>query len=230
MKLWSGGHVVIAAACAALLANGTAQAETIFSDLGTSPPLYDPTSSFNLANGLRGQVLAAQFEAGATANVTTLALALDAANAGDEMDISLWTSQPAPDSDAFQVGTELGSWTASIADTPASAGIVNGTDLVSVTVTGITLTAGTDYWLQVAMVGSDSGDWYENNTSATGLSYNDILYPLGEAFTATADTLPAFSVSGDPLPTPTPEPASLSLLGSGLIALGMWRRRRRRTA
>lgn len=104
-------------------------------------------------------------------------------------------------------------WTSSPTTYTAPSNYTTGT-LVDVSVSGLTLTAGQNYFL--AVVASDPNsdmDWHQDLNGVTGLSYQLIG---GTWSSLSSGNLGAFEVLDN---TPTPIPAAAWLLGSGLMGL-----------
>jgi hypothetical protein len=204
-----------------------AQAGVIFSSFG-------PDDTF----GTTGRVVTGVSETGNPDNHPAYTFAAASSGSVSEIDLalavtsgnvvaSLWTAATGCGTGAFSTfcgglvpTTELGTWTA-----PSSS-----SNFVSITgITGVDLTAGTTYYLQLsAGTPTTAAEWFDNSIGATGILYQCGGYNstftecLGDATIGTA-TLGAFDILSPS--TPIPEPSSLALLGVAALGFGLIRRR-----
>jgi hypothetical protein len=205
----------------------TANAVTIYSDLGSGSTLYDNSSGASVygSNYILGPIApAVQFTAGGgtgSLNVTQIDVAVDKqdltyANVGD-FRVKIWTSS------SNLPGTAL-----------YTSGILTATDIYKspvhslITISGIaglSLMAGQDYFISVDVVDLVYGDvaWYRNTTGASGVFLD--TYDHGAHWTQISSTMarPAFDIIGS-APTSAPEPATMLLLGLGMVGLAGARR------
>lgn len=145
------------------------------------------------------------FTAGASGRVTQIDLALAVSSGPREMDVSLWTDGGG----AF--GTELGTWHVSSVPKPL------GTTPVTISgIAGVSVTAGSSYWLNASATGATSGEWDENDIGDVG-----VLEQSGVNFPKT--NLGAFDV----LTGGVPEPGVWAMMLVGLGGMGAVMRRRR---
>jgi hypothetical protein len=194
----------------------SANADTIFNDFGTGDSTLlaeycvDGTSiaSFcsTLATGSDGLAPAALFVSPGNYDVAQIDVSLSYTEGTNSALISLYTdASNAP-------GTLLGSW--AVSGQPYSVPPVTTVSGIS----GITLTSGTSYFLQITAGGASTEDgWSENDLGLIGEVYDP---PYGGSDL----TLPAFDVLGTPLAS-VPEPSSFVISGTALLALLAARRR-----
>jgi hypothetical protein len=140
---------------------------------------------------------------------------------------SLWTAATGCGTGAFSGScgglvptTELGSWTAPSPSLDIST--ISG-------ITGVSLTAGTKYYLQLS-AGSPTtvAEWFDNSVGASGTLYqcggsnSTFTLCLGYATIGTA-TIGAFDILS--ASSSVPEPASLALFSMAVVGLGLIRHR-----
>jgi hypothetical protein len=200
--------------CAVVVAislSASSQAQNAFNTFGPGQSYNTGTgwtisgSSFTFGNFAP----AMGFTSAATGNLDNVALALGGI-AGTGVVVSLFTDN------AGMVGTVLESWTVTSMPSFGSGG---APVVLANAVSGLSLTAGTSYWLGAAPIDAGSlAAWNWNNQGITG-PFSDsadggMTYP-----TPRKDTLSAFSV------TVTPEPSSIAVMGLGLLPLLTLRRK-----
>lgn len=134
---------------------------------------------------------------------------------GTGLMVSLWT-----DNNNLP-GMELGSWSVS---TPSKFGSTdNGVATIS-GITGVNIQAGANYFLELSSPSGDWNAWSFNNLGTKGLVDQEVNGVWSQYMTY---NLGAFDILADPPGGQnTPEPASLTLLGTGLLVLGGFLRRR----
>ena len=201
----------------------SANAGTLFSDLGTGSSVYDPSpGSIVKGSGAGGNNItqARPFTVSGTGDflVSQIDLAVLKNGGASTFAASIWTSA------SNLPGTELGSWDLSTSFDPNTCcGLVTQTGI-----TGVTLTGGTQYFMLLgpqALGDATDVAWQGNTLGLTGSQ----LGSLDGGATWIADgTGPqrAFDVLGN---AAVPEPATIPLLAAGCAALlPMLRRRGRR--
>lgn len=149
-------------------------------------------------------------------------------------------AQPMPDDFTINIYDAVGDMPASLLDTAVFVGEVMRAftgDIVSteygdfemyqydVDISGIALSAGTQYWLSIVNNTSDTPQyggwaWAYNQESATHRWIED-----GGEWTVYGSGNLAFSLNDDP--AVVPEPSSIALLVAGLFVLGLARRRKK---
>jgi hypothetical protein len=198
------GLSLLAACCAAWPAT-SAQAAVIFDSLGDAA---NGTGSIN-------NTLGASFSTVGTPSVLT-DVKLDLANrgaGGNTITVSL----------AADSGTAPGSTLALLADVSDSTLSSSGT-VVDVPVSGVSLAAGTRYW--VVLASPVSTDKWEYSDSDAGIGVAGEYYS-DNGVSPNSEGPYLMQVSASPVAA-VPEPASLALLGAGLAMVAARRRAVRR--
>jgi hypothetical protein len=201
-------------AAAAVAACGpSAQATTIlFSDLGPGQS-YNCCQGYLVGKGPIGSVAvpANSFVASASGPVSEIDVAFQQVVGSDSAVVSLWTNG------GNALGTELGSWT--VSGFPLLASIGAGGLSTITGISGITLTAGDTYYLQIMYNAPGYGGWPFNSQGVTG-NVLESGSPAGTDLTGAFDVLAAG----------VPEPATWAMLSLGVAMIGCAARRRSRGA
>jgi hypothetical protein len=198
-----------------------AQADTVFSNLGTADTFNTTTGWSVTGAGSSNNNAVSQafsFTPASTYTFTSFEVPLIFPRFGSN-DTSSLTASLRQNSGGTP-GTTLESFTRNITATAASPAL----SLFS-SGGGITLNAGTTYWVVLAPTGNtDYLSWQRNTTGGTGLSFT----LNGGPWTAQpASVSPALRVSGTLGAAAAPEPGTLALLGLGVFgAAGVLRRRK----
>jgi hypothetical protein len=126
------------------------------------------------------------------------------------------------DSGGSPGSTVLGSWTLTNLPTFGSVSSIQPSQTIS-GISGIVLSAGTQYWLAAFASASGTYDIWNYSTGTAGtIAVSNNGGTTWAPFSGVLQT--AFDVRGNPLSTP--EPGTMTLLGSGLIGLGLALRRK----
>jgi len=195
-------------------------AEIVFSNLSPPDNSYNRSAGVVIAGPgvpppLRAQIPAVAFTPDDDFTLTQIGVALTHFSGTNSAMLSLDSS-----SGGLPDGT-IESW--SLTGLPA------GSNTILQTVTPdipVSLVSGTQYWLVVSPIASDTNDIWNfsltDTTSPTAVSPNG-----GSSFFLTpASQRPAFAVLGNPVGSEVPEPTSLVLLATGIVGIvGMALRR-----
>ena len=194
-----------------------ANASTIFSNLASSAPFFDVSSTW-LITDETSEVpddfdQGGSFTPSADYTLDSITVAFSYFSGTNAFDLWLMSDSAGVPGAIIE--------TFGFTNVPGS-----GTLLTAASVLNPVLSAGTPYWLIASAQGDGALGWHRNNTGdqTLALRANDGIF-----FVADAEVAPAFQVEGTPLGAAVPEPASLTLLGVGLAGAGVrrWRQRRR---
>jgi hypothetical protein len=94
----------------------------------------------------------------------------------------------------------------------------------TITVSGVSISAGTEYWVVVTPNNVDTDDLWNTGAAIPFVFGNEIQSSSGGAWTPQGGPQNAFDVMG----TATPEPAGLALGAGGFALLALLARRRRK--
>jgi hypothetical protein len=203
----------LAAATALVTASG-AQADTIYSNFGSTPPTFNESLGYGVSGSLAGGpgTFGAEFTVPGTGNavVTGVDVALQhilILGSNGVADASFWTASAGLPS--TQVG---GSFAVTATDNSPPA-------VASINITGVTLTGGQSYFLILAPSDNFTHvDWFANNQGVV-----DGIADIGFGWIsigANAAT-PVFDVTGTlPPVTAVPEPSTWAMMLLGFAGLG----------
>lgn len=209
----------ILAAAALMLTGvaGQAQATTLFDDMGTNNSFGSANHLISSAWGQSSGRPEFQFTATATGSLSEIDMALFGYSIPGGVNAVLMSSV------ANAPGQVLGSFALGNLPTASGFSIANATGI-----TGITLTAGTTYYLGAQATGGLFGNtmygWADNTTGVSG-RVSELVgtrsYNLG------TDTTGAFRLVGATSPVPEPASWAMMLVGVGMLGYALRRRRAR---
>jgi len=191
----------------------TSQAETVYSDLGSSP-VYDANHGYVLSTptsteGIT-QYVAMPFTPAADYDLTQIDLAIEWVSGVNSFTLDLVTADPS--NHGFPTGSVLDSWT--VVNMPTF-NTCCSLDTVTYAGAPILLQENVTYWLRVEVSDDTYAVWDLNNTGATHpfAAYNGITWKNDSGSYGDG----AFDVLGNP--PALPEPSAAALLGTALTAL-----------
>lgn len=205
-----------------------AAADTVYSDLGPSAAPYFNSNGRAVTGsgvGFPGyQEVAVPFTPSGSYNLTQIDVAvtfsgIPGAFGSDAATVTLASSN------AGAPGAAIASW--NISNLPASA---SGTGLDTISVSGASVVAGTQYWLIVSPTNnngnaSDTDDIWATNSNPMGVFGNEEINNGSGWISLAPYDLAAFDVLGSPVPEPAS--ATLAISGLALLAAGLAKARRK---
>jgi hypothetical protein len=213
---------------AGMIGASFAKADTIYTDLGPpAAPYFDANGRAVTGSGLGFpgyQEVAVPFTPTGSYDLTEIDLAVTFSGipsvfGTDAATVTLESSV------AGAPGASIASW--NISSLPSS---FTGTTLDSIFVSGVSVTAGAQYWLVVSPTNnigntSDTDDFWDTNSNPAGVFGNEQINNGGSWVSLAPYDLAAFDVLGTPVPEPAS--ASLAIAGFALVAIGCAKARRK---
>ena len=203
----TGLRACVIAVAAFFASAAAASADVIYSDLnfeGGGAPVADWSDYWQVCCAV---FPAMSFTSASTASVTQIEVALIGRQSTPQsVTASLWSET------SGHLGSQIGAWTIN--------NIVLGDGLYTISgITGVSLTAGSSYFLELRMKSGSEVDWAYNSLYPTAMG---TVCDGNSGSCLSNQTLGAFEVDG----TPVPEPASLLLLTTALLGSVPFLRRR----